>query len=281
MEGRRTRLREYQRERRKFACVSYTLTLMWLLVALIQWALVSIIADINAVFIKFYWISLIFFFVAMVLVTAFIFFEKLRAVTCLNWLICLLIVEFVIVGIFTLAALTHWLEMVVWFFFCVFLLFVFILIGSIIPHDLTLDVVILFVLAFIFLIITVFFAMISILVKMPNTFIVYQVFITIVVLLFVMYHAQTINGGRYAEMRLNDYLLAALILFHDFIIIFLLTFFQQLVIKFVAGPITTTTENIDKRAVSYFEPIIGPVSEDFIDDDDGITAAFGNTTTTK
>ncbi|XP_033251744.1 uncharacterized protein LOC117190812 isoform X2 [Drosophila miranda] len=175
---------------------------MWLLVALVQWALVSIIADINAVFIEFYWISLLFFFVAMVLVTVFIFFENLRAVTCLNWLICLLIVEFVIVGIFTLAALTHWLEMVMWFFFCVFLLFVFILIGSIIPintlirrkpsplkafslpqHDLTLDVVILFVLAFIFLIITVFFAMISILVKMPNTFIVYQVFITIVVLL--------------------------------------------------------------------------------------------------
>lgn len=44
---------------------------------------------------------------------------------------------------------------------------------------------------------------------------------------FVMYHAQTISGGRFAEMRLNDYLLATLILFFDFIIIFLLTFYVQ------------------------------------------------------
>jgi len=42
-----------------------------------------------------------------------------------------------------------------------------------------------------------------------------------------MYHAQTITGGRFAEMRINDYLLATLILFYDFIIIYLLTFYIQ------------------------------------------------------
>lgn len=39
-----------------------------------------------------------------------------------------------------------------------------------------------------------------------------------------MYHAQIINGGRFAEIRDNDYLLAALILFYDFLLMYLLTF---------------------------------------------------------
>lgn len=42
-----------------------------------------------------------------------------------------------------------------------------------------------------------------------------------------MYHAQTISGGRFAEMRVNDFLLATLIIFFDFIIIYLLTFYVQ------------------------------------------------------
>lgn len=45
---------------------------------------------------------------------------------------------------------------------------------------------------------------------------------------FVMYHSQTINGSRFAEMRLNDWLLASLILFHDYLILYWLTFYWQL-----------------------------------------------------
>ncbi|XP_050743399.1 uncharacterized protein LOC108022329 isoform X2 [Drosophila biarmipes] len=127
-----------------------------------------------------------------------------------------------------------------WFFICVLLVFLFVLLGSIIPHDLTLDVVILFVMAFIFLIVTIFFVMMHILIAMPYSFVVFQIFISVIVLLFVMYHAQTINGGRFAEMRLNDHLLASLILFHDFIILFLLTFYAQIVYQ-VASRASTTT----------------------------------------
>ncbi|SPP74083.1 uncharacterized protein LOC117592468 [Drosophila guanche] len=274
MERRATRLRTYQRDRRKFACICYTLTLSWLLLALLQWLLISVIAQLTVVFIEYYWISLIFFVVAMVLVSIFVFYERVRAITGLNWLMCLLIVEFVIIGVFNLAALSHWQELLVWCFSCMLLLFVFVLIGSIIPHDLTLDVVILFVLAFIFLIVTVWFAMISILVKVPYSFVVYQLCIAIVVLLFVMYHAQTINGGRFAEMRLNDYLLAALILFHDFTILFLLTFYQQLVLRFIAGATTTARPvSQDIRGMGYFDPIIGPVEQDYVDDDDNNSTA--------
>jgi len=45
------------------------------------------------VFINLYWISVIFFALAMVMVTLFIFFEKIRFIIGLNWLITVLIVS--------------------------------------------------------------------------------------------------------------------------------------------------------------------------------------------
>uniref|UniRef100_A0A6P4E0B9 Uncharacterized protein LOC108037707 n=2 Tax=Drosophila rhopaloa TaxID=1041015 RepID=A0A6P4E0B9_DRORH len=240
MEERRQRMRAYRRARRKFACVVYMVTIAWMVLALLQWLLVSLISDISLAFIEFYWISVIFFALAMVMVTLFIFFERIRFIIGLNWLITLLIVEFVIIGIFALVARSLWPDLVMWFFICVLLVFLFVLLGSIIPHDLTLDVVILFVMAFIFLIVTIFFIMMHILIAMPYSFVVFQIFISVIVLLFVMYHAQTINGGRFAEMRLNDHLLASLILFHDFIIIFLLTFYAQIVYRIASNKTSTT-----------------------------------------
>ncbi|KAH8309277.1 hypothetical protein KR059_007754, partial [Drosophila kikkawai] len=260
MEERRQRQQAYRRARRKFACLSYMLTVLWMVLALIQWLVISLIEVVRDVFIDWYWISIIFFVLAMILVTLFIFIEKIRYIIVLNWVItilivsvivaynlyiiycfgCLIQVEFVIVGLFALAAKTLWPDLILWFFVCVLLLFVFILLGSILPHDLTLDVVTLFVVAFIFLVSTVFFIMVYVILAMPYSFLVFQIFISIVVLLFVMYHAQTINGGRFAEMRLSDYLLASLILFLDFIILFLLTFYSQIVYKLASSHSSTT-----------------------------------------
>ncbi|XP_039482182.1 uncharacterized protein LOC120445689 [Drosophila santomea] len=266
MEDRRQRMRAYRRARRKFACVVYMVTIAWMVLALLQWLLVSLISDISVAFINFYWISVIFFALAMVMVTLFIFFEKIRFIIGLNWLITVLIVEFVIVGIFALVARSLWQDLVMWFFICVLLVFVFVLLGSIIPHDLTLDVVILFVMAFIFLIVTVFFVMMHILIDMPYSFVVFQIFISIIVLLFVMYHAQTINGGRFAEMRLNDHLLASLILFHDFIIIFLLTFYAQIVYRFASKGATTTGSPLEGNWMQT-TPVYGDVAVEVNDED--------------
>lgn len=251
MDERRQRLRAYRRARRKFACIVYMVSIAWMFLALLQWIVVCLVDDMKDMFVEYYWISVIFFVMAMLMVTFFIFFEKIRFMMGVNWLICVLIVEFAIIGAFALAARTVWQDLLMWFAICLLLIFLFILLGSIIPHDLTLDVVILFVLAFIFLIVTVFFVMMHVVVGMTYAFLAYQVFITIIVLLFVMYHAQTINGGRFAEMRLNDYLLASLILFHDFIVIYLLTFYAQITYKIASGGSAnqnTTAEYDDSEA---------------------------------
>lgn len=52
-----------------------------------------------------------------------------------------------------------------------------------------------------------------------------------------MYHAQTINGSRFAEMRLHDYCLGSLILFHDFLIIYWLTLYWQVYARLAADPL--------------------------------------------
>ncbi|KAI8036947.1 uncharacterized protein LOC128256067 [Drosophila gunungcola] len=265
-------MRAYRRARRKFACVVYMVTIAWMILALVQWLLVSLISDISLVFIQFYWISVIFFALAMVMVTLFIFFERIRFIIGLNWLITVLIVEFVIIGLFALVARTLWPDLIMWFFICVLLVFLFVLLGSIMPHDFTLDVVILFVLAFIFLIVTIFFIMMHILIAMPYSFVVFQLFISVIVLLFVMYHAQTINGGRFAEMRLNDHLLASLILFHDFIIIFLLTFYAQIVYRIASRNSTTT---VAPPFGTWFLPTLRP-DEDLTTEADPNAEDSGN-----
>lgn len=39
-----------------------------------------------------------------------------------------------------------------------------------------------------------------------------------------MYHAQIINGGRFAEIRDRDFLMGSLVLFIDFMYLFILSF---------------------------------------------------------
>jgi len=130
--------------------------------------------------------------------------------------------------------------------------------------------------------------MMHILIAMPYSFLVFQIFISVIVLLvrsfnvkgylqvgvnlyschqFVMYHAQTINGGRFAEMRLNDHLLASLILFHDFIIIFLLTFYAQIVYR-VASRASTTTGSPLFGTWPDTTPIIENIDEEFATEED-------------
>lgn len=247
----------YQRARRRFALIVFLVSALWLFLAIVQWLIVSLVKEVGNVFRDYEWISVIFFGLAIGLIMVFIFVEQARFTPVLNWLITIVIVEFVIIGLFALVVRSKWPDMVMWYFICVLLVFLFILLGAVIPHDLTLDVVIIFVVSFVFLIASVFMLMLYVLTLAPYSFIMYQLIVSIIMLLFVMYHAQTITGGRFAEMRINDYLLATLILFYDFIIIYLLTFYIQTRFKIASDALdsinisnhedTTTTQIMNLR----------------------------------
>ncbi|XP_070070113.1 uncharacterized protein [Drosophila takahashii] len=141
-----------------------------------------------------------------------------------NWLFAVLIFECIVLGMAALVVRHYKYQFLFAFLLWTLALALFIVCGSCLPLDLTLNVVVLFVLAVVSIIGAIYFVMLYIVANVPYSFIVARCFIVISILMFVMYHAQIINGGRFAEMRTKDYFLAAIILFLDFLLLFLFSF---------------------------------------------------------
>ncbi|KAH8360829.1 hypothetical protein KR084_005625 [Drosophila pseudotakahashii] len=229
--------RFYRKARRKFSFKTYGLLFLWLILALIQWIVIAIIEDARTTFRLFYYICFVTFALAIVIFVIFIFVEKLRFMKGLNFIMALIIVELQIISTFALVAVSWWADVLTFFAVALILVAIFLLIGVFLPAkmDLTLDIAILFIIAFIFLIVASFVLLFELLVwrTSPYSYLVVELSVTITILVFVMYHAQTINGNRFAEMRLNDFFLGSLILFHDFLIIFWLTFYWQISFRLI------------------------------------------------
>ncbi|KAH8418572.1 hypothetical protein KR222_002220, partial [Zaprionus bogoriensis] len=214
----------YKLERQKFACVAYGVTAVFLILAFLQWYFFYWLEDINKFFTKNYWIGIIFFMLSLLLVLLFIFFDDLRFFKPVNWIIAFLIFEFLVIGVACLVVRHYRYHFMLSFLIWTIVLMVFLIFGSFLPHDLTLDIVALVIIGIVCLIGAMYFLMLYIVANVPYSFFVYRAFILVSVLLFVMYHAQIINGGRFAEIRDHDYLLGALILFYDFLLMYLFTF---------------------------------------------------------
>ncbi|XP_039484531.2 uncharacterized protein LOC120447149 isoform X2 [Drosophila santomea] len=180
--------------------------------------------SLNVFFTSYYWLSSLFFGVGLVLLVLFIFFEVLRFNKMVNWLFAVLILEFIVLGIAPLVVRHYKYQFLFSFLIWTLVLALFIVCGSFLPLDLTLDVVVLFVLAVVSIIGAIYFVMLYIVANVAYSFIIARGFIVISILMFVMYHAQIINGGRFAEMRTKDYFLAAIILFLDFLLLYLFSF---------------------------------------------------------
>ncbi|XP_017958595.1 uncharacterized protein LOC108652909 [Drosophila navojoa] len=214
----------YRLERQRFACVTYSITACFLLLALLQWYMFYLIENTNKYFTKNYWLGIIFFVLSLLLILLFIFFEDLRFFTPVNWIVAILIFECIVVGVTSLVVRHYKYHLLMSYLVWAIVLVVFILLGSFIPHDLTLDIVVLVVFGIICIIGAMYFLMLHVVANVPYSFFVYRALVLCSIVTFIMYHAQIINGGRFAEIRDMDYLLAALILFYDFLLMYLLTF---------------------------------------------------------
>ncbi|XP_017866085.1 PREDICTED: uncharacterized protein LOC108615806 [Drosophila arizonae] len=260
-----------EQSRRKFVAIVYMMTLVALLLGLGQWLAVVFVGKLGLAFMEYEFISGIFFSLSVILAIVFIFVEKARTMVALNWILAILIMEFAILGVFALCPRSGWPELLLWYLICLLVFFLAILVGSVLPHDLTLDVVILFVISFIFLIVSVFLIMLHLMSRTSHSIILYQIFVSVIILTFVMYHAQTINGGRFAELRVNDYLLASIILFYDFIVLFLLTFYVQVQFPLIqrdkhtteAPPTTIVTSTLAAPTAAPTAPDETPAPEGF------------------
>ncbi|KAH8339306.1 hypothetical protein KR074_011034 [Drosophila pseudoananassae] len=218
-------LHSYRKARRAFSLKSYGIFTLWIILALVQWIVVSMF--------------FITFLLAVLFLILFIFVEKLRFIKVLSFLLAFIIVELQIVSTFALVVISWWADVLAFFGLCILLIVIFALIGVILPKkmDLTLDIAVLFILSFIFMVIASFTLIVHLTMAftVPFAYVAVELAISITILLFVMYHAQTIHGNRFAEMRLNDFLLASIILFHDFLIIYWLTFYWQINYRLVTS----------------------------------------------
>ncbi|XP_075168155.1 uncharacterized protein LOC142240336 [Haematobia irritans] len=166
------------------------------------------------------------FFMALMLLTIFVFVENVRFVAPLNWLLALFIVQGFISGVARTIAYISLEELSICFAYVTILMTVCILFASCLSHDFTLDVIIIFVLSFIFFIAAVYFVTLFAVAKVDFSFYIFNGLVTFIVCIFIFYHTQTVNGGRYAELRLADYILASIILYCDFTVLLLLSLYS-------------------------------------------------------
>ncbi|XP_033158732.1 uncharacterized protein LOC117140086 isoform X3 [Drosophila mauritiana] len=85
----------------------------------------------------------------------------------------------------------------------------------------------------------------------------------------IMLHAQTINGDRYIQMRLKDFILAALLVFHEFLLTYALTFYWQIHYSYFTSAdffwMSTSTPNTRGTTPEY--PEYGDYDKNTSDDD--------------
>uniref|UniRef100_A0A1A9W2H8 Uncharacterized protein n=1 Tax=Glossina brevipalpis TaxID=37001 RepID=A0A1A9W2H8_9MUSC len=207
--------------RRRFMLKAYFLFIAFVLFSVLQWCLVLTFAVIGDFLISHEELSIGALFISLMLMTVFVFVEGIRIAIPLNWLLTFIILQAVIIGTSRLLVMTCYGVLIGSLIFVLLPMFIFILLGSLIKHDFTLDVIILFVLSFVFFVGAVYFITFYVVAKVNLAFYIYAALVYIIVCIFIMYHAQTINGNRYAEMRTTDYLLAALILYVDFLVLYM------------------------------------------------------------
>lgn len=68
-----------------------------------------------------------------------------------------------------------------------------------------------------------------------------------------MYHAQIINGERYAEIRIEDRLLGACFVYFDFIVMYLLSFHSSQKWSDECNSVESYYFIIDNQSVSWFQ----------------------------
>ncbi|EDW26165.1 GL25028 [Drosophila persimilis] len=116
--------------------------------------------------------------------------------------------------------------------------------------DLTERVSHLFIVTFILLLVSVYFLIVHVHVTklLPYAFLIFELSLSVVVFL-----AQTIKGDRFAQMSDRDALLASLILFHEFLTVYTLTFFWQITYAyFTPEDYSRVTESAKQYAAHHY-----------------------------
>ncbi|XP_070141747.1 uncharacterized protein [Drosophila kikkawai] len=133
---------------------------------------------------------------------------------------------------YVLAARTWLPDLLVYFFICILAMVVALVIGCNLSYsmDMTENIAPIFIATYILVSTSLYPLLLHLFVvnAAPYGFAAFDIILTVVMLLLAMLHAQTIRGDRFIKMSTDDCLLAALLLFHEFLAIYAMTFFWQI-----------------------------------------------------
>ncbi|XP_020803217.1 uncharacterized protein LOC110179974 isoform X2 [Drosophila serrata] len=219
-------VRRRDRTRVKFTRRTYLVLTLILAISFLQWGVVSIMLETRQKFQEFSIWCPITFCLAVALFCVFILVGYIRSHIIFKW------VELYVIAMFILV-ITSWLpEVLVYFVICVLSMIVALVIGCNLSFsmDMTQSIAPIFITCYILVAASMYALMIHLynVHPEPYAFMVFEIILHLVMLLLVMLHAQTIRGDRFIQMSTDDYLLAALLLYHEFLAIYAMTFYWQI-----------------------------------------------------
>ncbi|XP_016958893.1 uncharacterized protein LOC108030515 [Drosophila biarmipes] len=221
-----------RRKWKRFGRQTYATFAMFLAVALGQWIIVCLVESGRKIFRDFEEIGSATLALAGIIFTMFAFNQNVRVHRIYKWIVAFVLVELEIFSMYVLVARSWLPDMLAFYFICVLLIVVVLVIGCHLSFtmDLTQFIAPLFIMSFILVTFSAYFLMSHLF--LPDLkcygYMFFEIFLTLVMLLMATLHAQTINGDRHVQMSLDDFILAALLLFHEFLAIYALTFYWQI-----------------------------------------------------
>lgn len=220
---------ETAEQRRSFVYRTFIILALFSVLALAQWlplmfiprsSMLKVASNHESTFVLSFFVGMLFFLV-------FSFSNQVRNMICMNWVITLVIVECEIVAIAFLAIDTGVVYLVISLTVALLIMVFGIVLGFLMPYDLTRNINFMFTVTFCSFLFSIYVAVFLVILRLTWPFFLYAAVIALMVLPVLVYHMQCILGNGTVRARLKDDKLAALLLFTDFLALFMLTFYWR------------------------------------------------------
>ncbi|KPU78410.1 uncharacterized protein Dana_GF27135 [Drosophila ananassae] len=222
----------HRRIRKRFSRKCYINLAAFMLLAIIQWILIAVVETFRGFFREQIFSCIACFGVALLLFVIFLFAQRVRHHRFAKWAVTYLIMELHVVSFFVLVARSWIPDILIFFGLCIAAMIISMIIGCHLSYtmDMTENMGPHFLLSFLLAAASVYFLMHSVQIEelIAYNFCTFELLLSLVMLSFIMLHAQTIKGDRLVQMNLREYLLSALLIYHEFLAIYVMTFFWQI-----------------------------------------------------
>ncbi|XP_030572542.1 uncharacterized protein LOC115771118 [Drosophila novamexicana] len=220
---------EKAEDRRRFVFRTFLLFIAFLLLAVLQWIAITALAGnkITALVYSHESALLIVFFMSIMFFLVFAVSSQIRKMACMNWVLTLLVIEGQILAIGLLVVNTNMLRLLIGFLAALIFIVMSSLIAIFVSFDLTKYATLLFLVDFLLLVFCIYTITYFLILHLSWPFFLYAFIVVMLVLPIVMYHVQSVMGNGQERTGLKDDKLSALLLFHDFLALYMLTFYWR------------------------------------------------------